>query len=91
VDSDHIPKPAVEPYTKFLRDHGVDPARGAFFEDIANNLKVPHALGMKTVLVVSEDEDDVKDWQGNRDAIWVQHVTHDLAGFLGSLTFGEST
>jgi putative hydrolase of the HAD superfamily len=91
VDSDHIPKPAAEPYAKFLRDHGVDPVRGAFFEDIANNLKVPHELGMKTVLVVSEDEDDVKDWQGDRDALWVQHVTHDLAGFLGSLTFGDKT
>lgn len=91
VDSDHIPKPAAEPYAKFLRDHGVDPARGAFFEDIANNLKVPHELGMKTVLVVSEDDEDVKDWQGDRDALWVQHVTHDLAGFLGSLTFGDKT
>jgi putative hydrolase of the HAD superfamily len=89
VDSDHIPKPAPTPYAKFLREHGVNPARGAFFEDIANNLQVPHDLGMKTVLVMSEDVDDVKDWQGDRNARWVDHVTHDLAGFLSELQFGD--
>lgn len=89
VDSDHIPKPAEAPYAKFLREHGVDPARGAFFEDIANNLKVPHSLGMKTVLVVSEDEEDAKDWQGDRNAPWVDHITFDLAGFLSELQFGD--
>lgn len=90
VDSDHIPKPAAEPYGKFLRAHGVDPGRGAFFEDIANNLKVPHDFGMRTVLVASEDEKDASDWQGDRNAPWVQFVTHDLAGFLSELQFGET-
>ena len=89
VDSDHIPKPAPEPYAKFLREHGVDPVRAAFFEDIANNLKVPHDLGMKTVLVVSEDDADVKDWQGDPNSHWVDHVTRDLARFLSELKFGD--
>ncbi|MFT3673396.1 pyrimidine 5'-nucleotidase [Aestuariivirga sp.] len=89
VDSDHIPKPAPAPYAKFLREHGVNPARGAFFEDISHNLQVPHDLGMKTVLVLSDDEEDVKDWQGDRNARWVDHVTNDLAGFLADLKFGE--
>jgi putative hydrolase of the HAD superfamily len=89
VDSDHIPKPAAEPYGKFLRDHGVAAARAAFFEDIANNLKVPHELGMRTVLVVSDDVEEAKEWHGNRDAAWVDHITHDLAGFLADLQFGD--
>lgn len=89
VDSDHIPKPAEQPYMKFLRDHAVEPTRSAFFEDIAHNLKVPHAVGMATVLVVSEDEEEVKDWQGDRDAEYVDHVTHDLAAFLADLKFGD--
>ena len=89
VDSDHIPKPAEAPYTKFLRDHDIVPTRAAFFEDIAHNLKVPHAVGMATVLVVSEDEEETKEWQGNRDAPYIDHVTHDLAEFLSDLKFGD--
>ena len=30
---------------------GIDPARAVFFEDDPRNLRVPHRLGMRTVLV----------------------------------------
>lgn len=89
VDCDHIPKPAEAPYTKFLRDHAVEPTRAAFFEDIASNLRVPHEIGMTTVLVVSEDGEEVREWQGDRDAPHVDHVTHDLAGFLAGLNLAD--
>ena len=80
------PKPLPQTYDRFLDRHGVDPARAAMFEDLARNLDVPHALGMTTVLVVPEGTREVfrEDWEmEGRDAAHVDHVTDDLAGFLG--------
>ncbi len=82
VDSDHVPKPAREPYDKFLAVHAVEPQRAAFFEDIARNLEVPHAMGMVTVLVTSDENADAKHLNGEALGGHVHHVTGDLAGFL---------
>ena len=82
------PKPAPQTYQKFLRDHGVDPANSAMFEDLARNLVVPHQLGMTTVLVVPDGSREVvrEDWElEGRDAAHVDHVTDDLTGFLQKL------
>src|SRR5947209_12459658 len=79
------PKPLPQTYNRFLKMHGVDPARAAMFEDLARNLAVPHELGMTTVLVVPEGSREVlrEDWElEGRDAAHVDHVTDDLAGFL---------
>jgi putative hydrolase of the HAD superfamily len=83
------PKPAPATYDRFLKAHGVAPARAAMFEDLARNLEVPHALGMTTVLVVPPEmrealgETGRQDWErAGRDAVHVDHVTDDLAGFL---------
>src|SRR2546421_329748 len=46
------PKPLPQTYDRFLKAHGVDPARAAMFEDLARNLSVPHSLGMTTGLGV---------------------------------------
>src|SRR5258708_6761249 len=48
------PKPALQTYEKFLRDHAVDPLKSAMFEDLARNLVVPHPVRMTTVLVVPD-------------------------------------
>ena len=82
------PKPAPQTYDKFLRVHGVDPAKSAMFEDLARNLVVPHQLGMTTVLVVPDGAKEVvrEDWElEGRDAAYVDHVTDDLTGFLQRL------
>src|SRR6201986_4885502 len=82
------PKPAPQTYQKFLRDHAVDPARAALFEDLSRNLVVPHQLGMTTVLVVPDGSKEVvrEDWElEGRDAAHVDHVTDDLTGFLRAL------
>ena len=82
------PKPAPQTYQKFLRVHGVDPAKSAMFEDLARNLVVPHQLGMTTVLVVPDGAKEVvrEDWElEGRDAAHVDHVTDDLTGFLQRL------
>jgi putative hydrolase of the HAD superfamily len=79
------PKPAPQTYDRFLKAHGVDPARAAMFEDLARNLAVPHALGMTTVLVVPQGTREVfrEAWElEGREAAHVDHVTDDLAGFL---------
>lgn len=89
VDSDHIPKPQRMPYERLLGEHGVVAGRAAMFEDIARNLEVPHEMGMVTVLVASEDNEDAKLLNGTEPLRHVDHVTDDLAGFLSRLNFGE--
>ena len=82
------PKPLPQTYDRFLKLHGVDPARAAMFEDLSRNLQVPHTLGMTTVLVVPEGTREVlrEDWElAGRDAAYVDHVTDNLTGFLGKI------
>ncbi|HRJ69908.1 MAG TPA: pyrimidine 5'-nucleotidase [Beijerinckiaceae bacterium] len=81
-----IPKPKAETYERFLAAHEVEPKRAVMFEDIARNLEVPKLLGMATVLVVPKagggdhrDEVDVV----RCAPTYVDHVTDDLAAFLG--------
>ena len=83
--ADLEPKPRPQVYDRFLKRHGVDPAKAAIFEDLARNLEVPHALGMTTVLVVPSGIREVfrEEWElAGRDAPHVDHVTDDLGGFL---------
>jgi putative hydrolase of the HAD superfamily len=86
-----MPKPAAETYERFFDAHGVDPARAAMFEDIAHNLAVPHARGMKTVLVTPKAgaHDHREDWEiaAGAKATHVDYLTQDLAGFLFGLGF----
>jgi putative hydrolase of the HAD superfamily len=82
------PKPEVAAYDRFFRRHGVTPGRAAMFEDLVKNLAAPHAAGMRTVLVVPPSgvvdlRDDWEKRQGRPG--FVDHVTDDLAGFLGVL------
>jgi putative hydrolase of the HAD superfamily len=82
------PKPSPKTYERFLARHEVDPGKAAMFEDLARNLEAPHALGMTTVLVVPEGQREVfrEDWElEGRDAAHVDHLTDDLAGFLGGI------
>ena len=85
VAGELVPKPDPVVYDRFLARHGVDPGRAAMFEDIARNLKVPHALGMRTVLVVpaAAAGDHREPWERLGAAEpHVDLVTDDLAGLL---------
>ena len=88
VAGDLVPKPDPLVYDRFLARHRVDPHRAAMFEDIARNLEVPHALGMRTVLVVPAPAsgDHREPWErlGASEA-YVDLVTDDLSGLLKSL------
>lgn len=88
-DTGYIPKPKPEAYAAFLKVFSeIDPTKAIFFEDNLRNLQVPKALGMTTVLVVSEE-----DWSHEPEAArpagltdgadFVDYVTNDLATWLG--------
>lgn len=80
-----VPKPNRETYDLFLKNTGVSPVRAAMFEDLPQNLTVPHKLGMRTVLVVPPNTRDMfqGDWEMEGDrAPHVDFVTDDLTGFL---------
>ncbi|MBB3951612.1 pyrimidine 5'-nucleotidase [Aureimonas jatrophae] len=83
-----VPKPAAETYDKFMGLHRIDTERAAMFEDLARNLEVPKARGMRTVLVVPENFEttigDVWEHEG-RDGEHIDFVTDDLTRFLRRL------
>ncbi|WP_321499537.1 pyrimidine 5'-nucleotidase [Breoghania sp.] len=87
-DAELVPKPFAETYDIFLKRNTIDPTRAAMFEDLARNLKIPHDLGMQTVLVVPSGTREVfrEAWElEGRNAPYVGFVTEDLAGFLEGL------
>jgi putative hydrolase of the HAD superfamily len=82
------PKPGAEAFDTFVSRHGVEGSRAAMFEDMPQNLEVPHALGMTTVLIRSTYIDHpsqakARDWQTPPPHI--HHMTDDLVGFLGGV------
>ena len=54
------------------------------FEDLAKNLVVPHAMGMRTILVLPQTPDPFReaDEQAAVEAPYIDHSTTDLTGFL---------
>ena len=93
ADADFTPKPHRVTYDRFAQRHGVDPRAAAMFEDLAQNLAEPHAMGMATVLVASDaewlaDEPEEKrpahlTVDGDHDhPPHVHHVTDNLTAFL---------
>ena len=70
----YVPKPSPESYASVLEAEGADPTRAAMFEDIPANLAEPARLGMRTVMVGTEE-------RGEAD-----FATTDLAGFLRAVT-----
>ncbi|VAW18088.1 Pyridoxal-5'-phosphate phosphatase, Alphaproteobacterial type [hydrothermal vent metagenome] len=87
VAADFVPKPDAKPYERFLAVTNVEPDTAVMFEDLARNLAVPHALGMRTVLITgSKDRSARADWENaGEDAAHVDHRTDDLAAFLSDI------
>lgn len=73
--ADYHPKPQPQAFARVFARDGLDPMRAAMFEDDPRNLRVPHALGMRTVLVAPTPD----------PAEHIHHHTDDLAGFLARL------
>lgn len=90
-DGDFIPKPKREPYDIFAQVFDVDPSRAIFFEDNLRNLEVPKAMGMTTVLIVTDSDmshepHDARPAGRTDTADYVDYVTDDLAGWLAEHT-----
>jgi putative hydrolase of the HAD superfamily len=86
--SDFTPKPARAAYERFFARHAVEPTRAAMFEDLVKNLEVPHAAGMRTVLVTprADQQDGRDEWERpSGQPPFVDCITDDLAGFLGPM------
>ena len=81
VEADFMPKPNQGPYDVLLDRHGVDPARAAMVEDIAQNLVPAAGLGMATVWVRGGRDMDLAADQAEH----VHHITDDLPGWLLAL------
>ena len=73
-DADYLPKPDETAFARVFRRDGFETSRAAMFEDDPRNLAVPHALGMRTVLVGPGEP-----------APHIHHHTDDLADFLARL------
>jgi putative hydrolase of the HAD superfamily len=77
-----IPKPDPQSFERLIAAHRVDPATTAFFEDRALNLAPAARLGMTTVLVGPEADD-------NKDS-FVDHRAARLAPFLAAARVKET-
>ena len=71
-----LPKPERAAFETVFAHDGVRTDRAAMFEDDPRNLAAPHAMGMRTVHVAPEPEDQDH----------IHHHTDNLGGFLDRLT-----
>ena len=86
--ADFIPKPDVATYESFIRAHGVAPRAAAMFDDLPQNLKPAHRLGMTTVLVASgaTEHPEHQALQGWRELPeHIHHATGALPPFLAEI------
>ena len=70
-----LPKPERGAYDVIFGRDGLDPARAAMFEDDPRNLRAPHEMGLRTVLVADKPV----------PALHIHHHTDDLTRFLAGL------
>ncbi len=88
VSAELMPKPERRTYELFTELHGIEARNAVMFEDLARNLTVPKALGMKTVLIVPNNFEPTFSEIWERDKNYeddVDFVTDDLSGFLNAL------
>lgn len=79
-ETKYCPKPERGAFETVIACAGIDPTRAAFFEDDPRNLKVPHQMGMRTVLVGPGR--DGPEPLGSCAPDHVDHHVADLTGFL---------
>jgi putative hydrolase of the HAD superfamily len=86
VDSEFIPKPAIEPYKKLVKKHNIDPNLCVFIEDIARNLKPAYEMGMKTIWI-ENDEPWAKKFSDDK---FVNYKTKNLSEFLKKINLTKA-
>jgi putative hydrolase of the HAD superfamily len=83
--ANYVPKPYVEPYRQLIAEYGFDPEAAVFCDDIARNLAPASALGVTTVWVRGGSA-----WSTGEPEDYVDHVTDDLATWLGDVIAGSN-
>lgn len=91
-DADYIPKPQRGPYDMFINEHDINPNTAMMAEDSLRNLKVPHTMGMKTLLITSQadwshEPPHARPHDGTNTPDFVHDQTNDLASWLHELEF----
>ena len=88
-----IPKPERVAYERFMAIHAVAPGKAAMFDDLPDNLRTAHELGMTTVLVACGHTDHP---EHRAIAGWgelpshVHHRTDVLAKFLAAIALARA-
>ena len=86
VDSNFVPKPAIEPYNELVKKHKIDPKSCLFVEDIARNLKPAYEMGMKTVWIENEEP-----WAKKfSDSSYSNYKTNNLSEFLKKINIARA-
>jgi len=74
-NAQYLPKPEARAFAHVFEQAGLHTENAAMFEDDARNLRVPHALGMRTIHVSTDiDRSD-----------HIHHRTDDITAFLTTL------
>ena len=85
---EYTPKPDAAAFDRMIVRHGVSSQEAAMFEDMPQNLQVPHKLGMRTVLVHTLEPDHPDQIEVLARAELPEHIhyaTNDLTGFLTNI------
>lgn len=82
----YVPKPQPEAYRSLVERHRIDPAKAVFVEDLAINLAPAAALGMTTVWIAADGEDN-----GAAGAGHVHHTIENLTAWLSNVIDGPGT
>ena len=78
VATDYVPKPHQKAYDCLISRTGIDPTKSALLEDIARNLEPAHLMGMKCILIATDNE-----WASiGSDGDHIHHVADELGVFL---------
>lgn len=88
VAAEYMPKPAGATYDKFMALHRIETQQAVMFEDLPRNLLVPKTLGMKTVLLIPQNENHefVDAWEKrSEEDEHIDYATSDLTAFLNAL------
>ncbi|MCJ8149181.1 pyrimidine 5'-nucleotidase [Shinella sedimenti] len=88
VAAEYMPKPAGATYDKFMALHRIETQQAVMFEDLPRNLLVPKTLGMKTVLLIPQNDNHefVDAWERrSEEDKHIDYATSDLTAFLNAL------
>ena len=81
VAADYVPKPDRKPYDLFIASSAIDPQRAIMVEDMARNLEVPSALGMRTVWLTSDEAWAIE----GSDQPYIDFIAEDNKSLLAEL------